>query len=89
MAMGAARGSVLWMVLRQVMLHAAAGLTIGIGGVLIAGPALSALLFGLTPLDPLTVTATATVLGLVALAAAWWPASPASRVDPVVALRAE
>jgi predicted permease len=89
MAMGAERHSVMWMVLQQVLLHVAAGLTIGIGGVVAAGPALSAVLFGVSPVDPLTVAATATVLGLVAVGAAWWPASSASRVDPVVALRAE
>ena len=66
-----------------------AGLTIGIGGVLALGPALSTMLFGVSPVDPLTVAATATVLGIVALGAAWRPASIASRVDPVVALRYE
>ena len=53
------------------------------------GPLLSSVLFGVSPIDPLTVAATATVLGSVALVAAWWPASVASRVDPVVALRYE
>jgi putative ABC transport system permease protein len=89
MAMGAERRSVMWMVLRQVLLLVVAGLTMGIGGVLALGPALSAVLFGVSAIDPLTVAATATVLGVVALGAAWWPASVASRVDPVVALRYE
>ena len=87
MAMGAERSSVVWMVLRQVLLLVAAGLTIGIGSVLALGPVLSSVLFGVSPVDPLTVSVTAAVLGLVALAAAWWPASVASRVDPVIALR--
>jgi putative ABC transport system permease protein len=89
MAMGAERHSVLWMVLQQVLLLVAAGLAIGIGGVVAAGPALKAVLYEVSPADPLTVAATAAVLGAVALAAAWWPASSASRVDPVVALRHE
>lgn len=89
MAMGAARSSVVWMVLRQVLLLVAVGLTIGVGAVRALGPLLSSVLFGVSPIDPLTVAATATVLGSVALLAAWWPASVASRVDPVVALRYE
>jgi putative ABC transport system permease protein len=89
MAMGAARSSVVWMVLRQVLLLVAVGLTIGVGAVRALGPLLSSVLFGVSPVDPLTVAATATVLGSVALVAAWWPASVASRVDPVVALRYE
>jgi predicted permease len=89
MAMGAARRSVMWMVLRQVLTLVVGGLAIGIGGVLALGPALSAVLFGVSAVDPLTVAAMATVLGVVALGAAWWPASAASRVDPVVALRYE
>jgi putative ABC transport system permease protein len=89
MAIGAERRSVVWMVLQQVLVLVAAGLTIGIGGVLALGPAMSAVLFGVSPVDPLTVAATATVLGVVALGAAWWPASVASRVDPVMALRCE
>ena len=57
MAMGAERRSVMWMVLRQVLMLVAAGLTIGIGGVLALGPALSAVLFGVSAVDPLTVAA--------------------------------
>jgi ABC-type antimicrobial peptide transport system permease subunit len=67
----------------------AAGVALGVGGVLALRPALAALLFGVTPLDPATIAATAGVLSLAAIAAAWWPASVASRVDPVVALRYE
>jgi putative ABC transport system permease protein len=89
MAMGAERSSVVWMVLRQVLLLVAAGLTIGIGTVLALGPALASVLFGVSPIDPLTIAATAAVLGAVAIAAAWWPVAIASRVDPVIALRYE
>jgi putative ABC transport system permease protein len=89
MAMGAERSSVVWMVLRQVLLLVATGLTMGIGAVLALGPVLSSVLFGVSPVDPLTVTTTSAVLGVVALAAAWWPAAVASRVDPIIALRYE
>ena len=87
MAMGAGRASVVWMVLRQVLLLVAAGMTIGVGAAVALGPVLSSMLFGVSPVDPLTVGATAAVLGAVAMAAAWWPAASASRVDPVIALR--
>ena len=89
MAMGAERRTVVWMVLRQVLLLVAAGLAIGTGAVQALGPALGSLLFGVTPIDPLSVAATAALLGAVAVGAAWWPAWVASRVDPVVALRYE
>ena len=89
MAMGAERSAVVWMVLRQVFALVAAGLTLGVGAVVALGPALASLLFGVSAIDPVTVLATASLLGAVALAAAWWPAWVASRVDPVVALRYE
>jgi putative ABC transport system permease protein len=89
MAMGAERPAVVWMVLRQVLLLVTAGLAIGAGAVAAIGPALASLLFGVSAIDPPTMVATATVLAAVALAAAWWPAWIASRVDPVVALRYE
>ena len=89
MAMGAERSAVVWMVLRQVFALVAAGLTLGVGAVIALSPALASLLFGVSAVDPPTVLATASLLGAVALAAAWWPAWVASRVDPVVALRYE
>ena len=89
MAMGAERSSVVWMVLRQVLVLVAAGLSIGVGAVLALGSLLSSVLFGVSPIDPLTVATTASLLGAVAVAAAWWPAAVASRVDPVIALRYE
>ena len=89
MAMGAKRSAVITMVLREVLVMAAAGLAIGVGAVLALGPVLSSMLFGVSPIDPLTMAATAGMLGAVAVAAAWRPASIASRVDPVVALRYE
>ena len=89
MAVGAQRGDVRWMVLRN-------GGALAIGGV-IAGAAIALLLtrymagmlFGVTPLDPLTYIAAAALLLGTALLATWVPAWRASSVDPVVALRNE
>jgi ABC-type lipoprotein release transport system permease subunit len=49
----------------------------------------ASLLFGLTPTDPRAIVAAALLLGAAVFGASYWPARRASRVDPVVALRAE
>lgn len=62
------------------------------GGVLIAlvaAAALRSLLFGVTPRDPLTLTATCTIIMVTAILAAYLPARRASRIDPIIALREE
>jgi predicted permease len=89
LAVGAGRGDVIWMVLRQVVGLTAIGLVIGLAGVAAAGGAIRRALFEVQPLDPLTIGGAAAVLGIVALVAGWFPAWRASRVDPVTALRYE
>jgi hypothetical protein len=64
------------------------GYPVGVGASLVLTRVLSALLFGLTPMDPATYLATSAGLTAVALLATWLPARRASRVDPVIALRA-
>jgi ABC-type antimicrobial peptide transport system permease subunit len=65
------------------------GLVFGVGLTAIAARSLSSWLFGIAPFDPLTLVASATLLLVSALIAATIPARRASRVDPVIALRAE
>jgi predicted permease len=89
MALGAERSSVLWQILRQVLVLAVAGVLIGLPAALGAGRLIESLLFGLAPRDPATIAAAATALIGVAMLAGYVPAMRAMRVDPVVALRDE
>jgi putative ABC transport system permease protein len=89
MAIGAERSDVIGLVLKQVFRLVAAGLVIGIGLLMLAGKALSKLLYGVTPSDPLTIVLVTTTLCGVALMAGWLPAWRASRVSPIQALRYE
>jgi predicted permease len=89
MALGAERSSVLWQMLRQVLVLAVAGVLIGLPAALGAGRLIESLLFGLAPRDPATIAAAVTVLIGVAMLAGYVPAMRATRVDPVVALREE
>jgi predicted permease len=86
-ALGAQRGDVLGLVLRDVALLVAAGLAIGLPGGYALGRAVESQLFGLDARDPLTFGLAALVLGLAALAAGYLPASRAARLDPMAALR--
>lgn len=87
MALGAQPGAVVWMVLNRTLLLSAAGVALGACGALAATRILASLLFEITPTDPATFSAVASIILLVALAAAVVPASRAARIDPVVALR--
>ena len=89
LALGAQRRDVLWIVLRQVLQLSAVGLTLGIAILLIAGRLLERLLFDVRASDPLTIGLVTLVLAGVAVVAAWAPASRASKVDPIQALRYE
>jgi predicted permease len=89
MAFGAQRRSILYMVLRQGMELAAAGVVLGLLGAAAATRVMAGLLFGVGTLDVVTFSAVAVALVTTALLAAYIPALRATRVDPAVALRDE
>ena len=88
-AMGASRASILALVVRQGLALTALGVAIGLCGAAWASRALVTLLFGVSPLDPLTYAGVVVLLVCGAAAASWRPAWRASRVDPAITLRAE
>jgi predicted permease len=87
MALGAAQGNVLRLILKQGMGLVTAGMMIGLGAALAAGRLLAPMLFGVSATDPLSIASAAVVLFVVALAACYLPARSASRSDPLAALR--
>jgi len=88
-ALGADRGRVIWLVLREAGLLLAVGLTVGAVIALWAGRAATTLLFGLQPHDPATMIAAMALLAGAALAASYGPARRAAALEPMVALRDE
>ena len=89
MALGARAADVVRLVARQSFVLFAIGMAIGLTAGIGVGFTMGSLLYGLSPTDPFTLAFVITLLGVVALAATALPAWRASRIDPVVALRAE
>jgi len=89
MSMGATRAKVLRLVLSRAAALIGAGTCLGLAGSAGLVRVITGLLFGTAPLDPLTFVAAPALLAGVALAASYLPASRATRVDPMVALRSE
>ena len=87
LALGAEPAGVVGMVLRRVAWLVMAGVAAGAIVALWASTFVSSLLFGLTPRDPVTLSAAALVLGAIGALAGWLPAWRASRIDPARVLR--
>jgi putative ABC transport system permease protein len=88
-ALGASRVNLLAGVMRQGLALTTWGVLIGIAGSLLVMRALAALLFGVSPVDPLTLCGVATLLMVVSSGACFLPALRAARIDPSVTLRLE
>ena len=88
-ALGAAPGQVVRLVVRSAMALVAGGTLVGLVGAVSLTRFLGALLYGVTPFDPVTFAGVIALLGGAALLASYLPARRATRVDPIIALRAE
>jgi len=89
LALGAHRGNVQWMVLRQSLWVVFFGLAVGIPAALALTHLIEKTLFGVKPTDTVSFVAAAVLMAIVGAIAAWIPARRASRVDPITALRCE
>ena len=89
LALGAQPQSVVWLVMREVLLLLAVGLAVGIPAALGLGRWAGSQLFGIKPHDPAIAAATVVLLSLVSAAAGFIPARRASRTDPNLVLRVE
>jgi predicted permease len=89
MALGAARKSVLWMILHELTLVLLVGLMLGLSASVACSRFVRAMLYGLTPSDPSTLAGACLVLVAVATIAGYLPARSAARLDPLAALRDE
>jgi ABC-type antimicrobial peptide transport system permease subunit len=89
MALGASGGSVVWLVMREVLLLAVVGLAIGLPSAWALTRLVETQLFGIQPADPLTMTMAAIGIAAVAVLAGYLPARRATGIDPMRALRWE
>jgi len=89
MALGAPRGAVVWMVLRQAFVLATVGLAIGVPTALAISRFVESFLFDVKPDSPAALTVSVAILLTAALAAGYFPARKASRIDPITAVRHE
>jgi len=86
-ALGARQSGILKLILRQGMSASTAGIAAGIAGAFAFAKVITTLLYGVTPLDPLTIGLVCVLLLLITVLASYLPATRALRIDPVVALR--
>jgi putative ABC transport system permease protein len=88
-ALGAQRRHVVDLSMRQTAITTAIGVVVGLAAAMAATRYLQSLLFGVTPLDPVTFLSAPAMLATIALLACYLPARRAARIDPMIALRAE
>jgi len=88
-ALGAQRGNVLWLILRQVVWVTLVGLAAGIPMAITGGKAVASLLYGVKPIDPASLVLATIIMTVVAGLAAYVPARRAARLEPLIALRVE
>ena len=89
MALGAGRADVVWMVLRRGLQLVGLGVGVGLLASFAVTRVIANQLWGVSPRDPVTLGAAVTVVALAGLAACYFPARRATKVDPLVALRVE
>jgi putative ABC transport system permease protein len=89
MALGAQAPQVWWLVIRAAIVQIGVGLVIGMAGAFGVGRLLQSVIVQQSPNDPVTLGSIALLFVVVSLAACFWPASRATRLDPVNALRYE
>ena len=89
MALGAAQGDVVGLVVKQAMILALGGSACGLAAAFVFTRMMSKLLYGVRTTDPLTFAGVALILGGVALLASYIPARRVTHIDPVAALRCE
>jgi ABC-type antimicrobial peptide transport system permease subunit len=88
-ALGASRGDLIWMVVRDVLAPVVAGVAVSVPAVVALARLVRSLLYGVGPADPSTIAGAAVLMCVVAAAAAYLPARRATKVDPMTALRFE
>jgi predicted permease len=88
-ALGATNGSIMGMVLWEGLVPTVVGLIVGIGLGLGVAKVSASMLYGINPIDPVSIVATVVLLGGVSLLAGYFPARQAAKIDPMEALRYE
>jgi ABC-type antimicrobial peptide transport system permease subunit len=89
MALGAKKSELVWMFVRSALVLTGVGMAIGLGAAAALMRLMRTLLFGISPLDPVTFIAVPVTLAAAAALASYLPARRTTAVDPVEALRAE
>jgi predicted permease len=89
MALGAPRGRVVWMVMRQVAIMGAIGIAIGLPAAWASSKLVQSFLYGIEADDPLSIAVAVATMAMALLVSGYAPAWRASRIDPVIALRSE